>query len=510
MIEENPLAMKCALFVDFDNVYSGLRRLDPAAADRFAFRPLDWIQWLTQSLPAPPHAPDAAARRLLVRRCYLNPQVYQRFRPAFNRAGFEVIDCPATTSEGKTSTDIHMVLDIVDLLQHQVHYDEFIVFSADADFTPVLRKLRRWDRRTTVLAIGFPSAAYQASADLLIDQDEFIRAGLGFDSQEPAPPTSMPARSKAEVASDVAAFVVRTVAASGKAVSLAWLASRLPAEVAGLDPADWAGFTNFRTLVDSLKLEALVVKWDVGVVLDPARHVAPERSAGPPKGAVPAVNSLAVIGQLIRDEVRAAGRPVPCGRLAQIIIERQGAMVADWGGKGTFRRLLESLELGPLRIDWSTAGGVVTDPAFPGSGPAGAGVQATEDWGRDRDLWPLVNMVHAATGLPTLSPSELAAVFACVARDLAEHPFQLSETGKRVRDRCREDGHAVSRGDVSFVLKGIQLGGHAFGEGADDPKSLAQRFISSVLELCRREQLGLDDGQVEQLRDWATRRAMAA
>ena len=47
------------------------------------------------------------------------------------------------TSEGKTSTDIHMVLDIVDLLQHQVHYDEFIVFSADADFTPVLRKLRR-------------------------------------------------------------------------------------------------------------------------------------------------------------------------------------------------------------------------------------------------------------------------------------------------------------------------------------------------------------------------------
>lgn len=42
-------------------------------------------------------------------------------------------------SEGKTSTDIHMVLDIIDLLQHETHYDEFIVFSADADFTPVLR-----------------------------------------------------------------------------------------------------------------------------------------------------------------------------------------------------------------------------------------------------------------------------------------------------------------------------------------------------------------------------------
>jgi uncharacterized LabA/DUF88 family protein len=74
------------------------------------------------------------------------------------------------------------VLDIVDLLQHDVHYDEFIVFSADADFTPVLRKLRRWDRRTTVLAVGFPSATYQASADLLIDQDDFVRAGANHGS----------------------------------------------------------------------------------------------------------------------------------------------------------------------------------------------------------------------------------------------------------------------------------------------------------------------------------------
>ncbi len=57
---------------------------------------------------------------------------------------------------------------------------EFIVFSADADFTPVLRKLRRHDRRTTVLAIGFPSAAYQASADLLIDERLFVREALGL------------------------------------------------------------------------------------------------------------------------------------------------------------------------------------------------------------------------------------------------------------------------------------------------------------------------------------------
>ena len=82
--------MKSALFVDFDNVYSGLRRLDPAVAERFAFQPINWIRWLTDSLAPPPHAPEGAKRRLLVRRCYLNPQAYQRFRPAFNLAGFEL------------------------------------------------------------------------------------------------------------------------------------------------------------------------------------------------------------------------------------------------------------------------------------------------------------------------------------------------------------------------------------------------------------------------------------
>jgi len=70
------------------------------------------------------------------------------------------------------------------------------------------------------------------------------------------------------------------------------------------------------------------------------------------------------------------------------------------------------------------------------------------DWGQDQDLWPVINLVHAATGLPILSRGELSAVLASLAQDLAEQPFQLSETGKRVRDRCRDGGHAVRRGDV--------------------------------------------------------------
>jgi hypothetical protein len=57
---------KSALFVDFDNVYTGLRRMDPAIADRFAHQPLEWVNWLTDSLGPPrcPHAPQLLRSRV--------------------------------------------------------------------------------------------------------------------------------------------------------------------------------------------------------------------------------------------------------------------------------------------------------------------------------------------------------------------------------------------------------------------------------------------------------------
>ena len=121
---------------------SGLRKLDPAIADRFARQPwsgeLPWGDRRARLPTTPPPAPAADGRWCGAGATSTRRPTSASARPS-NLAGFEIIDCPALTSEGKTSTDIHMVLDIIDLLQHEAHYDEFIVFSADADFTPVLR-----------------------------------------------------------------------------------------------------------------------------------------------------------------------------------------------------------------------------------------------------------------------------------------------------------------------------------------------------------------------------------
>lgn len=437
--------MKSALFVDFDNVYSGLRKLDPAVAERFGRHPLEWIGWLTDGLGLPEGLDAAEARtrrRLLVRRVYLNPQVYQRFRPSFNHAGFEIVDCPSMTSEGKTSTDIHMVLDMVELLQHPVHYDEFIVFSADADFTPVLRKLRRWDRRTTVLAVGFPSAAYRASADLLIEPDRFIREGLGFGAEVDEAPGPAPGPASAPTAT-------------------------------------------------------------VPEASEPA-------SPGPTAAAMTLELPLQQMTAWLRAEVERADQPVPCARLASRLMAGHPGLAPEWGGQGSFRRFLEALPLAPLRLDWSGSGGHLYDPARHVPPRPLAAQQtlrtppAASAWGADPALFALARQMHDAIGMPLLSPRDFRALLEMIAVDVAAQPFQLNETGKRVRDRCRDAGHEVSREAVNWVLRGLLLCGHEFGRGHDDLPTLSYRLVGNLLNLCRREQMVMDEGAPALLQRWVS------
>ena len=95
-------------------------------------------------------------RRIVMNRCYGNPvprrnqhdnstdmNSFPFVRHHFLRAGFEVIDCPPLTAQLKNSADIRMVMDIRDLLMHDTYFDEFIILSGDADFTPVLIRLGR-------------------------------------------------------------------------------------------------------------------------------------------------------------------------------------------------------------------------------------------------------------------------------------------------------------------------------------------------------------------------------
>ncbi len=442
--------MKSALFVDFDNVFTQLRSLQPAAAERFARQPIEWIRWLCDSLVIPDGHDPAARRRLLVRRCYLNPNWYQAYRHAFLRAGFEIVDCPPVTSQGKTSTDIHMVLDIIELLQHETRYDEFIVLSADADFTPVLRKLRRYDRRTSVLAIGFPSAAYQASADLLIDERLFIEQALGLAAE--------PAESAAPVA---------------------------PSE--GIGAAAPAA--------------------------QPAIHAEP---LPPAIAARPAsADELRQISERIVATVADSAAAVPAAQLAARLRQAYGPALENWNGQGSFKAFFRSLGLAQL-VWLSGSGGRIADPQRhvlePAAGdaeidPATAALaeaDLAERWADHAQLLPLAREVCQLTGAPLLTPPVVRAVLDALCADLAQQPYEPTDTARRVRAACAEAVPAVevSLRDVVFLLRGMQLNGHVFGRGQDDARTLAQRLCNQMLFLCQREQMVVDDGVRAQIQQW--------
>jgi hypothetical protein len=238
----HPGHVRSALFVDFDNIYLGLQNEDPRAAEQFATHPGRWLRWLQQDLPDD----SRTGRKILSRRCYLNPSQFARFRPYFIRSAFEVVDCPPLTRGGKTSADIQMVMDIMDALGHVTRFEEFIILSGDADFTPVLLRLSRHDRRSVVLAAGPASAAYKAACDLLIDQDTFLEEAIGIGEGSPVRPGA-----DSELLQRIAAKVHERASAGGELV-----ATDLPSifrEFAEFTPdSNWLGFYSLRGMTGAV------------------------------------------------------------------------------------------------------------------------------------------------------------------------------------------------------------------------------------------------------------------
>lgn len=510
--------MRSALFVDFDNVFSGLMRLGPDYAEAFARNPSRWLDWLIDSLEAPAGAEDGAKRRVLVRRCYLNPEPYKRFRIGFSRAGFEIVDCPPMTSAGKTSTDIHMVLDMVDVLQSSTRYDEFIVFSADADFTPLLRKLRREDRRTTIFAAGATSASYDASADLIIDPEAFISGGLGFDEED----ASFLQPNLASLIAQAEAVVWRTVDQATQPVSLPALTKALATQVPGLVQANWAGKGTFYALLTSLPLEPLQIDRGINALVDPRRLVAESRRPRPTVE-TPSASSEVVIGSLaqlvseaaseqssfsaadvgamLAQELAKSDRPVAVARLAQLARERFPGIEKSWLGQGTWKKLLDHLQSPKLKIIWENLVGYALDPTrhslnFDKSRKSGeAGTSGVE---------PPVEVTTwlAAAGMPSLDRGIYRTLLEGLSGAMDVQPFSLAGVTKLSRDHSVEAGRAVSRQHANTVMRGLLFNGYNPATDAHDVDRLVSFLCDVVVSACRREGVKMSDQDKLTLIEW--------
>ena len=148
------------------------------AAKEFATNPAGWLRAFQDMRGS---ETEDTSHNFVIRRCYMNSsgrlkdsEYFSKFRQSFVREGWEVIDTPPLTNQGKTSADTHVVMDVLDSVTHYPHVDEYVIMAADADYTPLVIRLRKHMKTTVVYAATTTSVAYQAACDSIIDERSLL------------------------------------------------------------------------------------------------------------------------------------------------------------------------------------------------------------------------------------------------------------------------------------------------------------------------------------------------
>jgi len=475
--------MRSALFVDFDNVLLGLQPTSKVGAQRFATSPETWLPWFE----AAGHVDDEARdeRRILLRRVYMNPDRFGTYRKYFTYCGFETIDCPSLTGMGKNSADIRMVLDIVDALDHPTRFDEFIILSADADFTPVLQKLRAHDRETAVLSTPLTARPLKSAATYAFEVDDFLENALGvstdtkFDETSvakvlpvplaPPPPNSVPLRRAAEI---LEAHVRKQGWTPTSEV-----ARILLAEQPEFADSQWLGQGKLNAML-SAALQARPGSYARklrdgvhGIGVAPADEVVapgaiPPDSADLPAAILEAPNAGQVL-DFIEQELARSDKPLLGSALGTKLTKEHGQILrtTNWFGAGSLARLIHRAQ----RPGLMSAGFFVWDPRrHTAPDPAQRETDAT---GLSTELARFLRQLDAV-GWPPLTPDQITCVISEAVRLIQEGVTEQNPLSAQIRDRLHTavdqgrlpEDDRLPRRHIGALLASAWRQGAVFGE----------------------------------------------
>lgn len=246
------------IFLDFDNVFSSLFKESKEGAKEFAKNPAGWLRAF-QGMQG--SETEETSHNFVIRRCYMNPSgrlkdsdYFSKFRQSFVRDGWEVIDTPPLTNQGKTSADTHIVMDVLDSVAQYPHVDEYVIMAADADYTPLVIRLRKHMKTTVVYAATATSVAYQAACDSIIDERSLLEI-LEKDEDDKTVVAVSAQPSPEKVADAVNRYFIESE--PGHRANVSTLGHLLAKQFPGISE-DWAGQRSLSQLlkkVCKLKVE---------------------------------------------------------------------------------------------------------------------------------------------------------------------------------------------------------------------------------------------------------------
>ena len=523
MQNESSRPILSAVFVDYDNVYLSLKRKNEEAAKRFAKDAASWIQAIASGeIITPTNAFGGnVERRLVMNRCYGNPvprrnqadnstdmNSFAFVRHHFLRSGFEIIDCPPLTAQLKNSSDIRMVMDVRDYLDHKTNFDEFIILSSDADFTPVLHRLRSHAKRTVIFANDNTVAPYTALSDGEVREADLIEYLIGGKIGAEVK-TALPAgEDAATVRGQIIDQVVQAVLEADTPLPLEALADRA-IRALGHDKtagANWADAGSFRDLLiaelpDSIKLTGeppyLAYEASRAIPQQPAPTPQPQLQSSPvPTAPVPAptpapapaatgLDAGVAVAQVAQPEAVAATlaqAPAPVASPApQQQIQEPVAPVAP------VAPIAQPAAAAPMPVEQPQAQPVAEQqPAQT----IAAG-----------DLQQSISRIHEASQAPPFSPPEYRALFSIMAQEISENQLQGVKTLQNVITRAGSLGLDVKQDDARYVLDAISEADPWFENGAS-ASLFASRFRNFVVSKCRDHGLNLSAAELDLIDAW--------
>jgi hypothetical protein len=495
-----------AVFVDYDNVYLSLKRKNEEAAKRFSKDAGTWLKEIASgALMTATNSPTLEAdRRIVINRCYGNPvprrnqgdnstdmSSFPFVRHHFLRAGFEVIDCPPLTAQMKNSADIRMVMDVRDLLTHDTYFDEFVILSADADFTPVLHRLRSHARRTVIYSNDHTAAPYTAICDAEIREASFLSllvdGQLTNQSETRTEQQALPSAASIEsVRREILAEVANAVRAADQPMPLEALADRC-VRILGHDKtagSAWGGTGSFRDLL------ARGLPEDIRLTGNPPYFVYDAKRAVQTDAPRIETRAEPMRNEIIRSEPIRSEQPIMQRALAPLFGSQpaQRADAAPIGAPAPMQR-------GPLAPAQSD-----TLSGQPGQSRQQApGVQRTAQGAAA--IQQSIARIHEASQAPTLSPQDYRTLFDVMAQEIAANGLSGQQTLNNIVKRAESVGIEIRRDDVRFALDVVSEPDPWFDQGAS-PNLFASRFRNFVVARCRSQGLNLSADELDLIEAW--------
>ena len=489
-----------AVFVDYDNIYLSLKRKSEEAAKRFAKDASAWLHEIESGrLITPTHTQFGGNdRRIVMNRCYGNPvprrnthdnstdmNSFPFVRHHFLRAGFEVVDCPPLTAQLKNSSDIRMVMDVRDYLTHDTYFDEFIILSGDADFTPVLHRLRAHARRTVIFANDFTAAPYTAISDGEVRESDLIQLilngqlpGTAENGGSLTPGVITPSLRADEARREILGEVVATVRASNTPVPLEALADRAARALGREKTIDtgWAGAGSFRELLrQSLPNDIRLTDDPPYLAMDTKRHT------------LDAMRPAALLREAAADMAAAAGLA------PQLAAPGASAdPLAQYGIIPTSQPALGQPTLGTPRTGNAVPAARTATAAAAALAPAGSPSSAIQQ---------SIARIHEACQAPPMSPHEYRTLFEVMAKEISENDLIGAQTLANITQRAQEKGLEVRKDDVRFVLEVVSEADPWFEQGAS-ANLFAGRFRNFVVARCRGQGLNLSADELDLIDAW--------